>query len=170
MKVLQSILLVGLALAVSNARASADAINNYQTLTLLDGEWILSPADIQAGGATKKGPAGKLMGTDNTAIRFKVVGNGSAVQENLLPDTGKEMVSMYHCDNFRNCSQVQAKHYCAKQNQPELKLDAANSNEAVIVMPCDMNTPLCASVEAHVHMIKHELSQENNHLKITYTI
>jgi hypothetical protein len=77
---------------------------------------------------------------------------------------------MYHCDSFKNGSQVQPKHYCAKQNQPELILDAANSNETVIVMTCDMSTPLCNSVEGHVHMIKHELSQENNHLKTTYTI
>ena len=34
----------------------------------------------------------------------------------------------YHvdCDNFKECAQVQAKHYCAKQNQPELALDADN--------------------------------------------
>ena len=75
-----------------------------------------------------------------------------------------------HCDDFKNCSQVQAKHYCAKQNQPELILDTANSNDATIVMACDMNTPLCNSAEDHVHMIKHELSQNNSHLKTTYTV
>jgi hypothetical protein len=37
-------------------------------------------------------------------------------------------------------------------------------------MTCDMNTPLCNSVEGHVHMIQHELSPDNNHLKTTYTI
>ena len=157
MKILQYISFLGLAMAVSNAWSGPDAINNYKTLTMLDGEWILSSADIQEGGTTKKGPAAELIGTTNTAISFKVVGKGSAVQENLLPDTDKEMVSMYHCDDFKNCSQVQAKHYCAKQNQPELILDAANSNETVIVMACDMSTPLCNSSEDHVHMIKHEL-------------
>jgi hypothetical protein len=170
MKIQKFVLLMGLALAVSNVSASSDAINNYKTLTVLDGEWLLSPADAQEGGATKKGPAAELIGTDMTAITFKVVGKGSAVQENLLPDTDKEMVTMYHCDDFKNCSQVQAKHYCAKQNQPELILDAANSNETVITMTCDKSTPLCNSAEGHVHMIKHELSKDNNHLKTTYTI
>jgi hypothetical protein len=118
----------------------------------------------------KKGPAEKLIGTDKTAISFKVVGKGSAVQENLLPGTGKEMVTMYHCNDFKDCSQVQATHYCAKQNQPELVLDTANTTSNVIAMACDMNTPLCGYVEGHVHMIKHELSQDNNHLKTTYTI
>jgi hypothetical protein len=77
---------------------------------------------------------------------------------------------MYHCNDFKNCSQVQAKHYCAKQNQPELILDASKSNDSVIVMVCDMNTSLCNSDEGHVHMIKHQLSKDNNHLRTTYTI
>ena len=170
MKIRKIILLAGLALAASSAWADSDAINNFRTITLLDGVWVLSPADVQEGGATKKGPATELIGTDKTAMAFKVVGKGSAVQENLLPDTGKEMVTMYHCDDFRNCSQVQAKHYCAKQNQPEMILDTENSNDVVIVMTCDMSTPLCNSAEEHVHKIKHELSDDNNHLRTTYTI
>ena len=87
-----------------------------------------------------------------------------------MPGAGKEMVTMYHCDKFKTCSQVQAKHYCAKQNQPELILDAGTSGDYVIVMACDMDTLLCNSAEGHVHMIKHELSQDNNHLRTTYTI
>jgi hypothetical protein len=170
MKILIFISLMWLALTVSNAWSESNSIDNYKTVTMLDGIWVLSPADMQEGGATKKGPAAELIGTDKTAMTFKVVGKGSAVQENLLPDTDKEMVTMYHCDDFKNCTQVQAKHYCAKQNQPELILDNKNTNGFVIVMACDMNTPLCNSAEDHVHMIKHELSQDNNHLKTTYTI
>jgi hypothetical protein len=81
---------------------------------------VLSPADEQEGGATKKGPAVKLVGTDNTAISFRVIGNGGTIQENLLPDTAKEMATMYHCNDFKDCSKVQATHYCAMQNQPEI--------------------------------------------------
>ena len=158
-----------LTLAVSNVSAAADALNHYTTLTLLEGDWVLSPAAEQEGGATKKGPAAKLVGTTITAISFKVVGKGNAIQENLLPGTGKEMVAMYHCNNFNDCSQVRSKHYCAMQNQPELVLDAANTSGNVIAMVCDMNTSLCNSLEGHVHMIRHELSQGSSHLKTTYT-
>ncbi len=35
-------------------------------------------------------------------------------------------------------------------------------------MTCE--TSLCNSAEDHVHMIKHELSADNSHLKTTYTI
>lgn len=159
-----------LTLALSSVLAENDALINYKMLTLLEGDWMLSPASEQEGGATKKGPAEKLIGTDKTAISFNLVGKGSAIQENLLPGTGKEMVTMYHCNNFNDCTQVQAKHYCAKQNQPELVLDAANTAGNAIAMACDMDTQLCSSVEGHVHMIKHELSQNNNHLKTTYAI
>ena len=164
------IFIISLTLVLNSVWADTNAVNHYKTLTMLDGDWILSTADVQEGGATKNGPAAKLIGTDMTAMSFKVVGKGSAVQENLLPGTGKEMVSMYHCNDFRNCTQVQAKHYCAKQNQPELVLDVARSDDTVIVMACNMDTALCNSGEGHVHMIKHELSQDSNHLKTTYTI
>ena len=170
MKFISYVSMLSLALVFTGAWAGTDSLSHYKTLTMLDGEWVLSPADAQEGGATKKGPAAKLIGTDKTAISFKVVGKGSAVQENLLPGTVKEMVTMYHCNDFRNCSQVQAKHYCAKQNQPELMLDASKSGNSVIVMTCDENTSLCNSAEGHVHMIKHEMTQDNNHLKTTYTI
>jgi hypothetical protein len=145
MKSMRFISILSLILAFSSVWAGSDALKNYNTLTMLDGDWMLSPADTQEGGATKKGPAAKVVGTDNTAISFKAVGKGSAIQENLLPGTGKEMVTMYHCNDLKNCSQVQAKHYCTKQNQPELILDATKSNDSVIVMACDMSTTLCNS-------------------------
>ena len=161
---------LGMTFVLGSAWAGPGAMDKFKGLTNLHGEWVLSPAEAQEGGATKKGPAADLVGTDRTAMSFKVVGKGSAVQENLLPGTAKEMVTMYHCDSFRNCSQVQAKHYCAKQNQPELLLDAAKSKQGLIVMTCDMNTSLCNSTESHVHKIRHELSEDSSHLKTTYTI
>lgn len=170
MKILRIVLTLGLTLALSSVWAATDSLSHYKTLTILQGDWVLSPAEQQEGGATTKGPAAKLVGTDKTAMSFRVIGKGSTVQENLLPNTAKEMATMYHCNSFKNCTQIQAKHYCAKQNQPVLVFDAENSSASVIATTCDMATSLCNSVEGHVHMIKHELSQENNHLKTTYTI
>jgi hypothetical protein len=170
MKIMRIPFFLCLTMVISSVTAGTDALSHYQTLATLDGDWMLSPLDEQEGGATKKGPAAKLVGTDSAAISFKVIGKGSTIQENLLPGTGKEMATMYHCNNFKDCSQVQAKHYCAKQNQPELTLDAASSTGNIIVMTCDMNTSPCNSGEGHVHMIKHELSQDNNHLRTTYSI
>ena len=170
MKYLRLISVLCLILIFGGAWAGTSSLNHFRTLTSLDGDWVLSGAGAQEGGATKKGPAAKLVGTGETAISFRVIGKGSTLQENLLPGTGKEMATMYHCTDFRNCAQVHAKHYCAKQNQPELVLDTAKATNSIIVMTCDMSTALCNSVEGHVHAISHELSQDNSHLRTTYTI
>ena len=169
MKLLQILVMLASGLALQSTWASSEAINQYKALTALEGDWVLSPAEQQEGGTTKKGPAAEIVGTDTTAMSFKVIGKGSTLQENLLPGTGKEMATMYHCNDFKNCTQVMAKHYCAKQNQPEFVFDQKNSNENIIAMTCDMNSPLCNSSEGHIHMIRHELSQNNTHLKTTYT-
>lgn len=159
-----------LALMSGVVYSATGSLEHFRMLTSLDGDWVLSGADIQEGGATKKGPAAKLVGAGKTAITFKVIGKGSTVQENLLPGTAREMATMYHCADFKDCAQVNARHYCAKQNQPELMLDTSKATSRMIVMTCDMNTALCNSVEGHVHAIRHELSQDNNHLRTTYTI
>ncbi len=169
MKLIYIVTILTPLLLMSNVWADS-TIGYYKTLTLLNGDWKLSPAKQQEGGATKKGPAAKLINTDTTAMSFKVIGKGSTVQESLLPGTGKEMATMYHCNNFKDCTKVNAKHYCAKQNQPELVLDTKSSSDNIIVMNCDMQSALCNSTEGHIHNIKHELSQDNNHLKTTYTL
>ena len=169
MKLIMNITVLGLAFLFSSVSA-ASASTNYQHIAALQGEWKLAPAEQQEGGATKNGPAAKLLGTDKTAISFKVIGKGSTVQENLLPDTGKEMATMYHCNDFKSCTEIQAKHYCAKQNQPEFKLDAENTNEKIITMECDMNSSLCNSAEGHVHTIVHQISDDKSQLTSTYKI
>jgi len=170
MNILKNMILLIVAFYISSVWAASSVLDNYKTLTLLQGDWKLAPANEQEGGATKKGPAAKLIGTNKTAMSFKVIGKGSTVQENLLPGTGKEMATMYHCNEFKNCSKLQAKHYCAKQNQPELVFDATGSSERVISMTCDMTSPLCNSGEGHVHKITHELSKDSNQLKTNYAI
>ena len=89
-------------LCVSAAVASpnSDPQAQYLTLTRLAGDWSLAPADRQEGKATTKGPAAKMVGTDKVAMKFRVIGKGSTVQENLLPGTSKEMATMYHCNQF----------------------------------------------------------------------
>ena len=102
MNILKTIITLSLALFLASAWAASPAVDNYNTMKMLKGDWKLAPANKQEGGATKKGPAAKLLGTSKTAMSFKVIGKGSTVQENLLPGTGKEMATMYHCDKFKN--------------------------------------------------------------------
>jgi hypothetical protein len=148
-------------------QATDNARPQYTAMTKLQGEWILSPANQQEGKATQHKLIKPLLGTDTTAMNFKLIGKGSTVQENLLPETGKEMVTMYHCKDTV-CSQVKATHYCIKQNQPEMLVDPV-STDTSLVYNCDMSTSLCQSKQNHVHKITHELSNEGAHLKTTYT-
>ena len=146
---------------------AGNATDIYKSTQSLEGEWILSPANLQQGKATKHKLVAPLVGTDNVAMDFKLVGKGSTVQETLLPDTKKEMVSMYHCKDAA-CSQVKATHYCVKQNQPEMIADPA-STASMLIYGCDMSTELCQSGQNHIHKITHEVSDSGKHLKTTYT-
>ena len=95
MKLIYIVTILSPLLLISNVWAD-NTTGYYKTLTLLNGDWKLSPANQQEGGATKKGPAAKLINTDATAMSFRVIGKGSTVQESLLPGTAKEMATMYH--------------------------------------------------------------------------
>jgi hypothetical protein len=144
-----------------------DAQFIYQSMKNLEGEWVLSPAEIQEGKATEHKLVAPMVGTNVPGMTFKLIGRGSTVQENLLPGTKREMVSMYHCTDS-SCSQVKTTHYCIKQNQPEM-LAEASSTADLLVYSCDMKTPLCQSGQDHVHKITHQLSGGGKHLKTTYT-
>jgi hypothetical protein len=150
-----------------NAGNEPSARAQFDWLKQLQGDWVLAPADQQEGKATQHKLVAPIVGTDTVAMRYRIIGKGSTIQENLLPGNGKEMATMYHC-NDPGCSQVEAKHYCVKQNQPELIAEASTSPDT-LVLNCDMDTGLCQSDENHIHQIAKELSADGNHLKVTYT-
>ena len=136
--------------------------------TALMGEWTLSPETAQTGTESYRHPALKaLVGTDRTGMAYKYIGRETTIQEDLLPDTAKQMVTMYHCKDIA-CTTLKATHYCTKQNQPEFIANLKESTPERFVFECDMTTELCRSREDHVHTIIHELSQEGRHLKSSY--
>jgi hypothetical protein len=54
MEIVRFISILILTLALGSVYAGTNALNHYNTLTSLDGDWVLSPANEQEGGATKK--------------------------------------------------------------------------------------------------------------------
>ena len=104
--------------AILSTAADADPQQSNQELfkkmSILEGDWALSPADQQEGKATQHKLVEPIVGTGNIAMSFKVIGKGTTLQENLLPGNGKEMATMYRCDKANNCTRVLATHYCAK--------------------------------------------------------
>jgi len=138
-------------------------------INVLGGEWSLSVVEKQTGTSSYKNSAiSHLVGTKDTAIGYKVIGRGATLQEDLLPDTAKQMVTMYHCDNFFDCQELKATHYCAKKHQPQFLLNEKETTKTKIVFDCDMSTKLCNSDQDHVHKIIHELSEKGSHLKSSY--
>jgi hypothetical protein len=150
-----------------SAAAAENPQQVYEWMKQLDGEWALSPADQQQGGSSKHPLVAPLVGTSAVAMRFKQIGYGSTVQEDLLPGTAREMMTMYHCGDSA-CETVKATHYCVKQNQPEM-LASLDSTANRLVFDCDMSTDLCQSWDDHVHQISHQLSQDGQHLKTVYS-
>lgn len=153
--------------AAVSAGSEQSAREQFDWLKQLRGDWVLAPADQQEGKATQHKLVAPIVGTDTVAMRYRIIGKGSTIQENLLPGNEKEMATMYHC-NDASCDRVEAKHYCVKQNQPELVAQAPTSSNT-LVLSCDMDTGLCQSGENHIHVITKELSADANHLKVTYT-
>lgn len=145
----------------------ADSVEQFTFLSSLKGQWKLAAANLQEGKATKHKLVAPLLGTDKVAMNFKLIGKGTTLQENLLPGNKKEMATMYHCNDSKDCQKLLAKHYCAKKNQPEFIAEDISKNN-MLVLNCNMNTALCNSKNDHVHKITHELL-DKNHLKTTYT-
>jgi len=164
----EKILLIMAAVVFSVTSYADDTEEIYASMKKFEGKWVLSPADKQEGKAAKHKVVAPLVGTDKTGMHFRIIGRGSTVQEILLPDTKKEMVTMYHCSNSF-CENIKATHYCVKQNQPELLADEDASTSTTLVYNCNMETELCQSDENHIHKITHELSNGGKHLKTTYT-
>jgi hypothetical protein len=159
-------LLAGPAYAEMKAKEAYD----YMTKTL-SGEWTMSPASKQIGttGAHKHPAVKRLLGTDKTGTAYKVIGRGATLMEHLLPGTMKEMVTMYYCDNYHDCQQLEATHYCAKQNHPAFIFNEKESKPGHLVFDCDEeNSEVCDSDGPHIHQIILDLSENNNHLRASY--
>lgn len=159
------------ALSLSSA-VHAEEIDGWELfdwmVDALKGEWVLSPADQQTGTDSYKHPAVvPMVGTDATGTAYKLIGRETTIQEDLLPDTAKQMVTMYHCKDIA-CTTLKATHYCVKQNQPEFTANLKESTPQKFVFECDMSTELCRSNQDHVHRIILELSSEGKHLKSSY--
>ena len=136
-------------------------------MTQLSGDWKLASGDQQEGKATKHKLVAPMIGTDQTAMAFKIIGKGSTVQKDLLLGSKKQMVTMYHFEDD-DCNQLRATHYCGKQNQPRLLANLKETMANRLVFNCDMSTELCDSKSDHVHSITHKLGDDGTELRTTY--
>jgi len=134
----------------------------YKWIGALEGEWKLSKTVPQQGSCHFDDPE-----EVNIGIVFKYIARDTTIQEELLPDTEKKMVTMYHCSDIA-CSNIKGTHYCVKMNQPVYLANLKESTPNKIVMECDMSTELCNSNENYVFKVIHELSPDGKRLKSSY--
>lgn len=87
----------------ASARPAGDAAvakQQFERIKSLEGTWATAPgAPMEA------------------QVVYRVIGNGSTVQETLLGGTPMEMVTMYHLDG----DALFLTHYCAAGNQPTMR-------------------------------------------------
>jgi hypothetical protein len=81
-----------------------------------------------------------------STVNYKLTGAGSALVETDFPDTGHEMVSVYHLDG----DDLRMTHYCAAQNQPRFKLDRAHSTLDKLIFVFDGGTNLDPDKDVYI--------------------
>lgn len=149
-------LLSSLVLSVySHAEMTSTEI--FETLQGFEGEWEFIEGQ-QRGSCTQGKEA-------VTAIEFKMIGKNTAVQEDLMPGSPYQMVTMYHIEDL-NEKDVIGTHYCVKKNQPAYRADLINSSSKKIIFQCDKTrTKLCTSKEpyggSYVDSVTYELEDED---------
>lgn len=101
-------------------------------------------------------------------MSYCLVGAKTTLQENIFPGTPREMATMYHCED-KACGQIRAGHYCTLKNQLVLKA-AARITDDRLELRCDPSSAVCASDDAHLHVLKLEMSQERSRLTETFSL
>lgn len=144
---------------VLSGSAYAEMSSNklFETLTSFEGEWDFIEGE-QRGSCTKGEDA-------DAAIEFKMIGKGTAIQEDLMPGSAYQMVTMYHQEDL-NDKDVIGTHYCVKKNQPAYRADLKNSTPDKLVFECDESrTKLCKGREpyrgSYVDSIVYEIIDED---------
>jgi hypothetical protein len=156
-------LLTGLVLATS-AQAELGSKELFEKLQEFSGEWEFIEGE-QRGSCTH--------GEDAIVpIEFKMIGKNTAIQENLMPGSAYQMVTMYHLEDL-NEKDVIGTHYCVKKNQPAYRADLANSTSDKIIFKCDKTrTKLCTSEEpyggSYVDSVVYEILGDGDTLTVHY--
>ncbi len=160
----KSITAIMLTFLCTTAGHAATSEEVYEWLGELEGEWALSTTAQQQGSCYF--PEDKIEDVE-VGISFKYIARDTTIQENLLPDTERQMVTMYHCKDIA-CTNIRATHYCVKMNQPVYIANLEESTKNKLVFECDPSFEICNSNENYVYKVIHELSEDGETLKSSY--
>lgn len=147
-------------LLITSAHAQMTSEDAFRTLTLLEdtwGKWEFIE-NQQRGSCTKGKNA-------ISPIQFKLIGKGTAVQEDLMPGSAYHMVTLYHLEDL-NENDLIGTHYCVKKNQPSFKADLQNSTPNKLIFKCDENRSRLCKAEglgphSYVDSVTYELTEDD---------
>jgi pectate lyase len=130
MKAMRSILflLTVLGLAAAPAAAQSKAQASFDKLKTLAGNW-----EGTAGGATSK-------------VSYRVISNGSVIEETMKNGTEDTMVTIYHLDGDR----LMVTHYCGAGNQPRMVATPDPKSPNVVAFKFLDATNLSSTQEGHM--------------------
>lgn len=106
-------LLVAGVLARADEKSAPTALQQFEALKKLAGEWVEIDKD------------GKP--TDKVVSSIRVTSAGSAIEETLFPGGDHEMVTMYFLDGDK----LLLTHYCALGNQPQLQAEPGQDAQRI---------------------------------------
>jgi hypothetical protein len=152
-----------IAMLGGNASAQMAADEVFDVLKSLEGEWDFEGE--QQGSCTRGDDA-------DYPIVYKMIGKGTAVQEDLMPGSDYQMVTMYHVEDL-NTKDIIGTHYCVKKNQPAYRADLKKSTRKQIFFECDeTRTKLCKARQpypgSYVDSIVYELGDDGDTLTVHY--
>jgi hypothetical protein len=123
------------------------------------------PLAAQTGGNASfeklKGLAGEWSGTAKgqpVTASYRVVSNGSAIEETLRPTPTETMITMYHLDGQR----IMATHYCAAGNQPRMVAVPDTKDPNVVAFKFLDATNLKSPEDGHMRDLTVTI-QDNDH-------
>jgi hypothetical protein len=96
---------------------------------------------------TWKGKADMGQGPIDMTVTYRVLANGSVVEERVFADTPNEMVTMY----FDKDGRLSLTHYCIMGNRPAMVLKSADGN--TLKFDFDKTCGINPKKESHMHAL-----------------
>lgn len=141
-RILHSLLIATVALAVTSAFAQTDAQKAFTAIKNLPGTW------------EGKSPKGGALRVD-----FKVTAGGSAVMSEIMGTGAEDMISMFHLDGP---DRLLLTHYCGVGNQPRMQASVSPDSKIITFNFLDV-TNLASPDAGHMQSMVLTLLDENHH-------
>ena len=134
--ILGATVLLVLSVAAVDTQTKSAAVQGFERLKALEGEWVDADGTFGAKGAV--------------AVTYKVTGGGNAVVETFPVNTPYEMVTIYHLDG----DQVTLTHYCTSNTQPRMQSKGLAGN--VLTFDFAGGANIDPAKTSHMHSAKLE--------------